>query len=469
MKHNGIIKNISYTVTSNLVSFIISAVVTFFVPKSLGVENYGYFQLYIFYTSYTGLLYLGWGDGVYLKYGGAYYDKLDKRSISGQFWGIVVYEMIVFVALLFIGCYFITPESKASVVICTGAYIVVVWPKTILLFILQCTNRIREYSIVVIIEKVVYIALVIIALSLNVHEFAPIIYADLVGKTAALLLSIWYCKDIVRSKPYKIKAILNDIHEDISIGIKLTLSNISSMLIIGIVRYSIERQWSIAEFGKVSLSLSISNMLMVFVNAVALVMFPVLRRTNPDRYKDIYETLRNLLMILLLGILIVYYPMRAVLNVWLPQYADSLHYMAILFPLCVFESKNSMLITTYLKTLRKEQTLMMINIVAMIMSLLVSGITVFAMKNLEVAILSIIVLIGFRCVLAELIVSRILDIVVIKDIVYELIAVTIFIVSSWLIGGIKGMLLYSVVYIVYVFIKRDSLKTIIGYFIDIKR
>lgn len=49
-----ILKNFSYTFVSNVVSFCISALVTFIVPKKLGVESYGYFQLYLFYVSYVG-------------------------------------------------------------------------------------------------------------------------------------------------------------------------------------------------------------------------------------------------------------------------------------------------------------------------------------------------------------------------------------------------------------------------------
>lgn len=67
--------------------------------------------------------------------------------------------------------------------------------------------------------------------------------------------------------------------ENISVGIKLMFANIASMLIIGIVRFGIERAWDVATLGKVSLTLSILNMI-IFINAVGIIMFPTLRRTN---------------------------------------------------------------------------------------------------------------------------------------------------------------------------------------------
>ena len=38
---------------------------------------------------------------------------------------------------------------------------------------------------------------------------------------------------------------------------------------------------------------------------------------------------------------IFYYPIKLILSTWLPQYADSLRYMALLFPICIYESKMS--------------------------------------------------------------------------------------------------------------------------------
>ena len=78
------LKSVGYVFLSNFISFVISALITFLVPKKLGVDSYGYFQLYLFYSNYTGFLHFGWADGIFLRYGGEYYDKLNKRIFGGQ-------------------------------------------------------------------------------------------------------------------------------------------------------------------------------------------------------------------------------------------------------------------------------------------------------------------------------------------------------------------------------------------------
>ena len=85
-KKQGLFKNLSYTVLANGTNTLVSMVLVLFVPKVLGVTEYAYWQLYLFYASYVGFFHLGWADGVYLKFGGKEYESLDKQYFNTQFW-----------------------------------------------------------------------------------------------------------------------------------------------------------------------------------------------------------------------------------------------------------------------------------------------------------------------------------------------------------------------------------------------
>lgn len=458
----SVFKSFTYTFVSNVVSFIISAIVTFFVPKQLGIESYGYFQLYLFYISYTGFLHFGWADGIFLRYGGEYYDKLDKSKFSGQFWLYSGVEVAFGLLICLAGFTLASPQDKAIVLALTGISVFLVLPRTLLQYILQCTNRIKEYATLTVLEKVIYITAVVLSLLAGTHSFIPMILADLLGKGCALLYSIYQCRDILATKPAGLQASLKEAWTNISVGIKLMFANIASMLIIGFVRLSIENQWDVATFGKVSLTMSVSNLLMVFIRAVALVMFPMLRRTNSDKLSGIYNTMRTCLMIPLLGMLIFYYPAKVILSAWLPQYADSLVYMALLFPMCVFESKMSMLIETYMKTLRKEKWLLLVNVTTVSLSVVITLITTYWLHNLDLAVASIVFLLAFRCVFAELLLSTVLDVNVKTDIVLELALTIVFVGASWFVGGIAGLAIYAVAYLVYLFIKRNDVAFVLN-------
>ncbi|MFT5874485.1 MAG: hypothetical protein ACI8WT_003455 [Clostridium sp.] len=295
-----------------------------------------------------------------------------------------------------------------------------------LLYILQSTNRIKEYAKITMIDRTLYCCLIIVLLVVGVREYKLMIVADLIARLVSLLYAMHFCSDIVFRGISTFYFSFRDTIENISVGIKLMFANIASMLIIGVVRFGIEHSWNMSTFGKVSLTLSMSNLMMLFINAVGIIMFPILRRTDEKKLPNIYVTMRDFLMIILLGALIVYYPLKVVLLTWLPKYADSLMYMALLFPMCVFEGKMALLINTYLKTLRREKLMLKINLISLALSVMVTFVTTMLFKNLDLAIASIVILLAFRCALAEMFLSKILVITVYKDIILELIMTLIF-------------------------------------------
>ena len=338
-----------------------------------------------------------------------------------------------------------------------------------MLFILQSTNRIKEYAKYTRVDRFIYFALVIVFLFLGFKNYKIILYIDVFSKLVALVLCANKMKDIVFGKLNISKNTLLEIFENISIGIKLMLANIASTLIIGVVRFGIQKNWDIETFGKISLTLNISNLLMTFINAVAVIMFPLLRREEESNLPKIYVILRNTLMIFLYMMLIFYYPLKLILSTWLPQYADSLRYIALLFPICIYESKMSMLINTYLKSFRKEKSMLIINTISLILSLILTILSVFILNNLTLAILSIVFLLGFRCVIGELVLTKIMNILIYKDIILETVLTAIFIISSWFINNMFCSIIYTCFYSIYVFIKRKDIKRTILLFKKILR
>lgn len=461
-KKESVVRNFSYTLIGNFVALGISSLITFIAPKCLNITDYGYFQLYLFYNSYIGFFHFGWMDGIFLRYGGEFYKNLDKKVFSGQFWLYSLFECVVCGLIVVLPIFGGVEAGKAVVISAIGIAAIFYLPQALLKYVLQATNRIKEYTAIVIIERLVYLSMVILVLIWNPKSFVPLIIADIVGKIVALGYACFKCKDILFTKPEPLRNAINEAYVNISVGIKLMFANIASMLIIGFVRLSIENQWDVATFGKVSLTMSVSNLLMVFIRAVALVMFPMLRRTNSDKLSGIYNTMRTCLMIPLLGMLIFYYPAKVILSAWLPQYADSLVYMALLFPMCVFESKMSMLIETYMKTLRKEKWLLLVNVTTVSLSVVITLITTYWLHNLDLAVASIVFLLAFRCVFAELLLSTVLDVNVKTDIVLELALTIIFIGASWFVGGIAGLAIYAVAYLVYLFIKRNDVAFVLN-------
>jgi O-antigen/teichoic acid export membrane protein len=465
-KSIAFMKNFSYTLSSNLVSMIISTIVILVVPKLIGIEDYGYWQLYLFYSSYVGFLHFGWNDGIYLRYGGKEYKELDKDLFFSQFWMLFIFQVLIGVVIISFSTIIFENVSRLFIINMTTLCMLIINVRLMLIYILQCTNRIKEYAQITIMEKVLYCCMILVLLIAGIRKYEVLIIADIIGKLITLFYSAYCCREIVFNKISAFHLNVREIIQNFIVWIKLMFANIASMFIIGIVRFGIERTWDVTTFGKVSLTLSISSLMMIFINAVGVIIFPVLKRANKDKLAFIYSTIRTFLMIPMLGLLAAYYPIKVILSAWLPQYNESVMFMALLFPMCVYEGKMSLLINTYLKTLRKEKLMLTINVVSVLLSIIITILFTIVFENLSLIIVSIVGLLAFRCGLAEMLLSKILNVSVYKDIFLEMIISLIFILTSWFIDSWIGVALYLITYGVYLFYKRKDIK---GAMINLKQ
>ena len=186
---------------------------------------------------------------------------------------------------------------------------------------------------------------------------------------------------------------------------------------------------------------------MVFVNAVSLVMFPLLRKTKDEKLSEIYADVRTVLMIVLLGCLIFYSPLSYLVSMWLPKYTVSLKYLALMFPIVIFNSKTSMLITTYLKSLRLEKYILYSNLLAVSFSAIATFISVYMLHSLVLTIIVIVMGIAFRSIYSERILAKHLQVKVNKDIIFEICLSSIFMYVSWNLSAIIGTCIYMMFYI----------------------
>jgi len=466
MRNNshGLVKNFTYTILSNLFSMCISILVTFVVPKLIGVEDYGFWQLYLFYSLYVGIMHFGWNDGIYLRYGGKDYNELDKKVFNSQFYMMLVFQLIIAAIIVVLSCAFVENKDKLLIFNLLAACLIIVNLRGMLLLILQSTNRIKDYARITIMDRGIYGIMISILLIGGVREYKLMIIADLIGKFASFLYAAYCCKDIVFQNFSKVQVKYKEMIRNINVGIKLTFANIASMLIIGVVRFGIEHSWGVSTFGKVSLTFNISNFVMIFINAIGIVLFPFLRRRSKDERTGFYILMRDTLMILLFGMLVIYYPFKEIISRWLPSYKESLRFMAILFPMCVYEGKMSLLINTYLKTLRKEKLLLQVNLITLLISVASTLIFAYGFKSLNLTVLSIVILLAFRCIYAELKLSKLLGVSVIKDVIIELMVSCVFISISWFIDTWIIMVIYIFVYMIYLTIKKEDIKEVYYFF-----
>lgn len=462
----GIVKNLSYAIVSNVINLVVSLLTSLVVPKLIGVEAFGYWQLYLFYSLYIGFLHFGWNDGIYLRYGGCRYEDLNKSEFGSQFYLLLALQ--VFFALLVFGLTFfwVTDIDRGFVYNMVALTIIVVNLRWMLVYILQATNRIQEYAHVLIVERLVYVILLVFLLVFGYRNFRLMLVVDVIGKFCSLAYAVYLCREITMHKWSFFSVKWTEVFLNIKSGIKLMFSTLASLLMIGNVRFGVERAWDISTFGKISLTLSAANLMMVFINTIGIVIYPILRRMEASKLPRVYESIRYVLSPMLLGLLCFYYPIKEVLIYWLPKYADSLIYLAFVFPIFFFEGKMALLINTYLKALREEKMLMNVNIITLTLSMALTFIFTVVIRNLDFLMASIVFVLAFRSIVLELKLASMISVDVKNQIISEIVLVLVFIIAGWFLDSWFSTMTFAFVYLLYIFFNIKDIRTAFKRFIQ---
>lgn len=458
------IKNIIYAFSSQAISLLLSISMSLVVPKMLGVEEYGYWQLFLFYSGYVGFFHFGFNDGLYLRLGGAKYNMLDFSLLGTQIKISCLFQFIISMTIVFISLITINDSPRLFVLIATAIFLLLNNATLCLGYIFQAVNLTKIFSISIIIDKLCFLCMIAICLLFKLMHFEFYIIFYLASKALSLLVCVIIGRKLVLAHLCNLRVALNEMVVNIKVGISLMLASIASMLILGCGRFVIDNVWGIESFGKFSFANSIIQFVLMFISQVSMVLFPALRQSTDHQVKKVYIILREGLGVFLPMIFLCYIPLRYILGFWLPQYQESLIYLALLLPLCTFDGKMNILCNTYFKVFRKEKILLKVNIITVIFSLIFSLIGGYLIKNIYVIIVIMVCSIAFRSIISELYLSKMMGETIIRQIIQEVILVVIFMTTSWYLSSIFSFMIYFIAYIMYIFINKAKLKNIVSNF-----
>ena len=443
-------KNLIFALSAQTVSFLFSALMALFVPKLLNLEQYSYWQFFVFLSSFVGLFHFGLSDGIYLRHGGIELKDFDNKGIASQFYFMITLQVIICLCCIPVIYHYIDNENRLYVWINVAFYLIIANATWYLGYVFLAANRTSIYSISIIISKLTYILFILIIMILQTKSFKPYITFFVITQRIAFLYIAHHSKAFIFSRIYSIKKTITLAISNIKTGINLTLSNISSLLMLGIGRFLVDLSLGIEFFGLLSLSISITNFFLQFLNQVSLVLFPVLRQMEQHTITNQFLKLRSRLSLLLCFIPLCYIPLTECLSWWLPEYKLSCYYLAFLLPICIFDGKMQLLFNTYLKVLRKERYLLIVNIVSLLLSTVLTGAGLFMYNNIESVAISMTIAIAIRSIIANLYISKELSISYDKDSFWEIALVVLFLLSVNVFDNLTAFLIYGFGYFIFI-------------------
>ncbi len=442
------LKNSSIALASQLISLISGMVLSLILPKYISIESFGYWQLFLLYISYIGILDFGFSDGLYLKLGGKKFESLNYKQLSSPILYVIILQIFLSISLCIYTYFFIQHTYKAIIFYFVALYLLIENTYKIFGFICMSTDKITIYSKTVFKDKLLVTVLIFaILLGLLPKKEYIIIICFIFSHIVALLLLSSNFKHFFSSiKLNDFKVNISTVISYMKYGLPLTFSNILSILILGIGRLSVEKYWDITTFAKISFSLTISMFILSFISQIGLVLFPIIRNINFERQRVVFRNFNYIITIIVL-IVFVFFPfIYSVIGWWIPKYKDCLPFLIVLCPLSLYEIRFSLIYSTFLKNLNKQKVLLLINMVSAIVAVIFYAIAVY-FHNLDLIVYGMLTAIMIRSILAEFIVSYIYKL---SPLVY-IIAVLIISVSflySFYIGGLLGLFFISIAIII---------------------
>ena len=461
MNIRKLIGNFGFAALAQASSTVLSFVISFLVPKLLGVEEFGYWQLFIFYTSYCGFFLLGSNDGVYLINGGKTFEELDKRSVASQFMVTLALQVIFALAIGLCSLFLVHEEKRMFVILLTGIYLVFNNLTYYFGYIFQAVNETKTFSFLNVVDKLIFLVVLIPLLLTKSDRFYPYVILYTAAKTTACVWSFMLSRQLFSCGFLPVRNAIRETWNSMTVGIKLTIANIAGMLILGVARFVVDARFGIVEFSQFSFAITLENFFITFITQLSMVLFPALRQSSLTEQKRFFRYLRDILSIGLPVVYILYLPVSIIVGWWLPTYTKALDYLAILMPVCLFESKMDLLGTTYFKVLREERTLLLLNLLTVFISASLSLFSIYCFESLTGVLLGAVFAVIVRSLWTEYHLNSRLQVPGTPMILEEVALTVSFIVLALLLPDDFTLAIYSMLYAIYLIKNRDAMSLLL--------
>lgn len=433
MSKKKLLNSVFFSIGANFSTLLVSLILLIMLPKVVGVQGFGYWQLYLLFTTYTALLHFGWVDGVYLKYGGKEYKDLDKRLLSNQFFVLTVMLFILasIASLLIFGSDLNFNKKIIFISVFFSSLFVI--PRGFLLMILQATNRIKDYSKLTMYSSIIFILMLINLFLFQVNEFYIFVFTDILVKFVSLLITMYVCKELFLNIDFnclEYKKLKGEVLENIKSGINIAVAYVAGVLVIGIVRQGVEIQAGIIEFSNLSLSLNFVNVILIFINALAVVFFPIIKKSNSIQQKNYYLTFNKLISNFFYVLFLLYYPLLLIIEYLFPDFEKVSTIFYLIFPIVLLEGKNSILNIVYLKSLRKEKIFLIINVILVVLSAILTYIIILKMNFYNYAPLIIVCILLLKYILLTIVIAKEISVKISRSLFKDTLLIMIFILIN---------------------------------------
>lgn len=459
-----IISNFKYSILSQVVVIIFGIIRALVIPILLGVSEFGYWQIYLLYAGFVGVFSFGFNDGIYLRYGGKKKCELPWEKLRGAF--SFYFMILTFVSLLFffvIGYVNLSPDKATSffyVIVNVG----LMGASSLFLFLFQTTNQIKKYSIYMLVDKLIFVLLLFSVYSYSNVNFETLMIIDCLSKFFLIIAMSINCRSDLFGSVASFSLSFKEFYNNIGVGIKLMLANLASMLVMNMSRFFVEQYYTLEEFSTFSFGISLTNIVLMAMNGVAVALYPFLKGLSEEKYQEIYSELTNAVTLFLIYSLFAYYPIYFFIINMMNDYREVLSYFNVLFVLSLLQIKMNVVINTFYKVLRQEKALLKANVICVVLGLLLSTLVVIFDMSVDFMALALLFTIIFRVYRSDFYISGIFESYRFGKVILEMSIFGLFIIATHTLSLSQSFLLLFLFTIAYTYTQKAKVRVWLNIF-----
>jgi O-antigen/teichoic acid export membrane protein len=381
------------------------------IPKYLSTTDYGYWQLFLLYTTYVGILHLGFLDGILARWAGKNFNDF-KNEIPTAFRFILLEQGLIVGILLLIVWLIDLPFRQIAFAVLINAVIVNLL--TFFLFMAQATKRFKLVTVANIGMGLLFLISILIILVSGYFSYILVILAFMVTELVVLFLFIFHIRDFLFYHQTKRKSLLQFGKENIGIGFFILLGNFIAVIFATIDRLTVGSFFSITQFAVYAFAATMAGLAYVFLQAVAKVVFPYLSASAGEIKKKAHSLIRPTLVIFWAAMLTVYFPLSIGIMYYLPQYTESLPLIAILLCTVGFSGQIQILHANFFIVYRNQRTYFVIAGTSLVGAIALNLLAVFIYDTLMAVAITAIISFGLWYLLNEVALRHLVSVPIIE-------------------------------------------------------
>lgn len=363
-------KNLLHIITANIFYLLIVAGTNFILPKFTSIEVYAATKEYTLYlTTYSGILTLGYLQGMYVEYGGKKLEKTDPRNLGENIVSFFLFMLPISLIITVAGV-----RLHNIIISVLGIGILSTNLQSYYQMLYQATGEFKAYSVALNASRVGLLAVYLILIFV-VKTDSMILYvgaAPFVGVLSAVYLTVRLQHRIpfLRASWFSPARINSNIRS----GFILMLGDFVTKFFSSLDRWFVNTLMDTFSFAMYSFAVSMDNLVNTFMTPVTVSMFNYFcRKPAAAEIRRMKDAALIYSFIIIAGA----YPIKWILENFMTEYISS---SDIIFPLYAAQGLSAIVKGIYVNKYKAEgeQKRYLVQMVSMLVLAAVSNVIFYA-------------------------------------------------------------------------------------------